>query len=162
MPPSKPKKGPAAPAREQKRRNTAAKRIVKIVLAAGERSELKKEYDSQRQEECVVAFTALLAGDDFLKGNEPNTLNKAGRSWVRWSRWLQDKDPLADPYRSPPAVWTHFLRSVAKRGPTAASGVYGSLAFLERHGKFGLPLRAGVVSGYTHDAPTTNPHRRHR
>ena len=87
--PSKPRNGARAPAREQKRKETVAKRSVKIVLAAGEMSELKKEYDSRGQEEWVVAYTALLAGDDFLKGSEPNTLNKA-----RWA-WLVEVVPVA-------------------------------------------------------------------
>ena len=74
-----------------------------------------------------MAYTALLAGDDFLKGSEPKHPQQ-GR------------------------VGVAEMVSVA-----AASGVYGSLSFLERHGKLGLPLLAGVVAGYKHDTPGHEP-----
>ena len=105
-----------------------------------------------------------MAGNEHVKGHEPNTLGKAVRAWERWCVWLKTETPLADPYNQLPATWAGFLKSVAENGPTAAARVYGSLSFLEEQGQLGLPLEASVVSGYKHSAWGTSrcPKRRWR
>ena len=150
--PSRPSRAPdAAPeARDLAKRTTAAHRVLAIVRAAGQHSDLNAEYTPDTASEWEELYLAALTGDGKQAGYEHGTLYRAAAAWNRWQVWAKKHRPTADPFAPQPVALAAFFKSLELRGPTAASGAFTSLEWIRRHARIDLPLDAEVVAHYRH------------
>ena len=153
LPPSKKPRhaGGDLAAADLRKRSKAAEAVLAIVRAADAQSGLSAEFTSDTAAEWTTQYLAVLTGGGTQSGFEHATMYRAVGAWRRWCSWTLRHRPTEDPLASTPVALASFLKSVAVRGPTAASGTYSALDWLRRHAKLsGLPLDAAVVQHYRH------------
>ena len=151
LPASKRRRVVDVPAAEQLKRQRAAAGILKIVHAAGPKSKLATEFDDSSRPEWETSFLEVLTGGDTQAGFEHKTLQKASAAWRRWESWLTQQHVQGDPFQPTPIHLSAFLKSVSKKGPTAAQGIFTSFEWLRKHaGLDNLPLQASVVEHFKH------------
>ena len=89
----------------------------------------------------------VLTGGDTQAGFEYKTLQKASAAWRRWCTWQKGQDSQSTPYQPTPILLSAFFKSVSKKGPTAAQGVFTSFEWLRKHAGLELLPHAGVSGG---------------
>ena len=151
LPASKKRRVVDVQAAERLKRQRAAAGILQIVHEAGSKSKLAAEFDVTNRLEWETSFLEVLTGGDTQAGFEHKTLQKASAAWRRWDNWRKQQHVQCDPFQPTPITLSAFFKSVSKKGPTAAQGIFASFEWLRRHARLeNLPLQASVVEHFKH------------